>query len=58
MVCMPITQILSLFNYQLGYMSEHLPELYNEVRMDCILNPIDDKLNDLTDEKTGKLWLT
>lgn len=53
-----IIQILNLLNDALALWAESVPNAYKAIR-DCkTLSAIDDKLENLTDSKTGKLWLT
>lgn len=55
---MGIIQILNLLNDALAIWAEIDPDAYSGIRACKILSSIDDKLEHLTDEDTGKLWLT
>lgn len=57
MECIPITQILFLFNKYLGNICEEEPDYYRDIRRDSELSIIDNHLESLMNHELGKLWL-
>lgn len=57
MECIPITQILFLFNKYLGHVCEEEPDLYRDIRRDAILANINSHLESLMNYELGKVWL-
>ncbi len=53
-----IVTILNMLNDALAIWAESDPKAYQAVRSCLFLKVIDDKLESLTDDKTGKLWIT